>query len=160
SGLAASTRNAAGAPTRCSTRRRPAARGEGATAFVPVIRGGIYCGVSTFAHNSVEGFTMFRRNMIGGLLLAIAMAIPLDARGVNSRNPFTPLTRDGKPDLSAPVPKAADGKPDLSGMWLVQPTPLAELTRMFGDIASSGALGDDPATFSKYVFSITSDFKP
>jgi hypothetical protein len=98
--------------------------------------------------------------MIGGLL-ALAMTAALDAQWVNYRNPSTPLTRDGKPDLSAPTPKAADGKPDLSGVWRILPTPIEELTRLFGpDIASGGALGDDPATFSKYVFSVTADFKP
>jgi hypothetical protein len=29
----------------------------------------------------------------------------------------TPRTKDGKPDLSAPVQRKADGKPDLSGIW-------------------------------------------
>src|SRR5690242_15986963 len=33
--------------------------------------------------------------------------------------PRTPRTPDGKPNLSAPVPRAAGGTPDLSGIWLV-----------------------------------------
>src|ERR1700686_1374813 len=37
------------------------------------------------------------------------------------------------PNLAARAPRAADGKPDLSGVWHVQPTPLAELRRLFGD---------------------------
>jgi hypothetical protein len=30
---------------------------------------------------------------------------------------------------------AADGKPDLSGVWHVEPTPLAEMKRLFGEPA-------------------------
>ena len=28
-----------------------------------------------------------------------------------------PRTKDGKPDLTAPVSRKADGKPDLEGIW-------------------------------------------
>ena len=34
--------------------------------------------------------------------------------------PGIPRTADGKPNLSAPVPRAANGKVDLSGLWMVK----------------------------------------
>jgi hypothetical protein len=36
---------------------------------------------------------------------------------VNFPLPNTPRTADGKPNMTAPVPKSRDGKPDLSGLW-------------------------------------------
>jgi hypothetical protein len=33
------------------------------------------------------------------------------------RNPSVPRTKDGKPDLNAPVPRTAWGTVDLSGVW-------------------------------------------
>lgn len=57
-------------------------------------------------------------------LLAFA-AMPGQAQWLNYIPQGTPLTADGKPDLSAPVPKVPDGKPDLSGVWHQQRTPPA-----------------------------------
>ena len=39
------------------------------------------------------------------------------AQWLNYRPPGTPVTPDGKPDLSAPAPHAPNGKPDLTGTW-------------------------------------------
>ena len=74
--------------------------------------------------------------------------------------PGIPRTRDGKPNVTAPVRLAADGKPDLSGVWQIEPTPFAELTRLFGDPRGFITLGDSPAAFSKYFVNILVDFKP
>src|SRR5206468_5173329 len=43
--------------------------------------------------------------------------VPVLAQWVNHPTPGIPRTKDGKPDLAAPVPRVA-GKPDLSGIWM------------------------------------------
>jgi hypothetical protein len=63
----------------------------------------------------------------------LAAAVYGHAQWVNYPTPGIPKTRDGKPNLSASAPRASDGRPDLSGLWQVEPTPLAEMTRLFGD---------------------------
>lgn len=50
----------------------------------------------------------------------------LSAQWITYPIPGIPRTKDGKPDLNAPVPKTVDGKPDLSGMW--SPFRTAEIT--------------------------------
>ena len=67
--------------------------------------------------------------------------------------------RDGKPNLSAPVPRASNGKPDLSGVWQAQASEAGEVRRLIRDPNQV-----DPAlnlqTASKYVMNILADFKP
>jgi len=82
------------------------------------------------------------------------------AQWLNYRAPGTPRTPDGKPNLTAPVPRETNGKPDLSGVWQVEPTPAAEMKRLFGDLSPDQALGDTPAAFSKYLVNILADIKP
>src|SRR5260370_39077170 len=78
------------------------------------------------------------------------------ARGqwLNYPAPGTPRTRDGKPNLSAPVPRASNGKPDLSGVWRTEFAPPGENSTVFD------VLRDNPSTFSKDFFNILADFKP
>jgi hypothetical protein len=53
-------------------------------------------------------------------MMLCAMSVSLTAQWPNHPTPGMPLTRDGKPDLSAAAPRSADGKPDLSGVWRVK----------------------------------------
>jgi hypothetical protein len=83
------------------------------------------------------------------------------AQWLNFPTPGTPRTRDGKPNLAAPAPRAADGKPDLSGVWHVDPTPLAEMKRLFGNsVDGTDVPGMEADTISKYGVDILLDFKP
>src|SRR5713226_445962 len=78
--------------------------------------------------------------------------------------PGTPRTPDGKPNLAAPAPRALDGKPDLSGVWMHEPTTVAEVKRLFGDRFDAeikvGVPGMEIGTQHKYAFNILVDFKP
>ncbi len=90
--------------------------------------------------------------------LAAAM-VSLNAQWLNYPAARTPLTPDGKPDLSAKTPRTPDGKPDLSGVWAVEPPAPGEIERIFGDFGASVVAGDDPRTFSKYFLNLLIDFK-
>ncbi len=95
-----------------------------------------------------------------GIVFAGAL-VCAHAQWLNYPSPGTPRTRDGKPWLSAPVPRASNGKPDLSGVWQIEPSPAGEIDRLFGgDFGALVVPGDDPRTFSKYFFDILADFKP
>jgi hypothetical protein len=101
-----------------------------------------------------------RNASVAVLFMSAVVCSQADAQWLNYRAPGTPRTPDGKPNLSARALRASDGKPDLSGIWRVEATPLAELTRLFGDLSPLSVPGDDARTFSKYLFNILADFKP
>jgi hypothetical protein len=101
---------------------------------------------------------MFLRALGLAIGLASAMA-SASAQWLNYPEPGTPLTRDGKPNLSAKAPRDRDGKPDLSGVWQIEPPPTGEIERIFGDLGAAVVVGDDPRTFSKYFFNLLVDFK-
>lgn len=97
------------------------------------------------------------------MMCALLTILGSSAHGqwVNYPTPGTPRTRDGKPNLAAPAPKASNGKADLSGVWHVQPTPLAEQLRLFGKDADKVTVpGMEIDTISKYGINILADFKP
>jgi hypothetical protein len=87
---------------------------------------------------------------------------PANAQWLNYPAPGTPLTRDGKPNLSAKTPRAPNGKPDLSGVWQIEPPPPGEIERLYPGIATGvgGVEGDDPRTQSPHFFNLLMDFKP
>ncbi len=56
--------------------------------------------------------------MIRRVCLAVVIwAVSAPAQWLDHPTPGIPRTADGKPNLSAPVPKAKDHKPDLTGLW-------------------------------------------
>src|SRR5690349_6707074 len=52
------------------------------------------------------------------VLFALLLSTPVSAQWFNQPDPRIPLTKDGKPDLTAKAPRAPDGNPDLSGVWI------------------------------------------
>jgi len=93
-----------------------------------------------------------------GLILAGAIAL-LNAQWLNYPAPGTPLTRDGKPNLTAMTPRASNGKPDLSGVWQIEPPAPGEIERLYGNLGVSVTAGDDARTFSRYFINLFIDFK-
>jgi hypothetical protein len=94
------------------------------------------------------------QKLLLGALLAV-LGTSVHAQWLHYPTPGIPRTRDGKPNLSAPAPRAADGKPDLSGLWHVEPTPLAEMKRLFGaNIDAVSVPGMEPDTISKVEITI------
>ncbi len=92
---------------------------------------------------------------------AVLFCTCASAQFPNYRDPGVPRQKDGKANLSAPAPRLG-GKPDLSGVWMHEPTPTAELKRLFGAVA-----GDELATLpigmnielqNKYAFDMLIDF--
>jgi hypothetical protein len=65
------------------------------------------------------------------LLFAVAALTVVEAQWLNHRDSRIPRTADGKPNLSAPVPRL-DGKPDLTGVWQAERTPVEEFVRLLG----------------------------
>ena len=103
---------------------------------------------------------------IRGRLLIAALLLPIGARAqwLNYPDPGIPRLKDGKPNLSAPVPHSADGKPDLTGVWIHERTTTAEFKRIYGssyEAESKAALiGMELESVHKYGINIFADLKP
>ena len=78
------------------------------------------------------------RVIFGIFLLGIASISPAPAQWLNYPTTGLPRTRDGQPDLAAPMPKTADGKPNLSGVWIPRDT------KYFMDLAADLKPEDAP----------------
>jgi hypothetical protein len=90
-----------------------------------------------------------------GLLLATVTS--MNAQWLNHRDPKTPRTSDGKPNLSAPVPRV-NGRPDLSGVWQSERTPAAEFVGVLGPGFTQ--LQVDYNDITKYVLNVFWGLKP
>jgi hypothetical protein len=97
-------------------------------------------------------------------LVGTVLSVGMHAQWLNYPTPGTPRLRDGKPNLTAPMPRALDGHPDLSGVWMHETTTVEEVKRIFGnrfDGEIAGSLpGMEIGTQHKYAFDILADFKP
>ena len=89
-------------------------------------------------------------------LVAVAVSC-LAAQWQNYRDPQTPRTKNGKPNLAAPAPRL-HGKPDLSGVWQAERTSSPEFARVLGD--GFNALQIDPQDFTKEVLDVFWGLKP
>src|SRR5690348_7698099 len=99
-----------------------------------------------------------RRALVHVVVLAAGGLGCAHGQWLNYRNPQTPRTRDGRPNLSAPPPRTRDRMPDLSGVWHVQPSGLAEMKRLFGDgVDKIDVPGMEADTISKYAVNILLD---
>ena len=96
--------------------------------------------------------------------LVVFLATGVHAQWLNFPTPGTPRTRDGKPNLAAPVPRTAEGKPDLSGVWLHEHTSLEEMRRLFGAVTDArekvNVPGMEADSVHRYALNILLDFKP
>jgi hypothetical protein len=101
---------------------------------------------------------MSLRNAVIAVLCTASVAAA-HAQWLNYPAPGIPRTKDGKPNLAAPLPRAATGKPDLSGVWTTDATPRAEMERLFPGVADLAVPGDDPHTFPKYFLNVFADYK-
>ena len=89
--------------------------------------------------------------------LLAATSLPLAGQWLDYRDPRTPRTRDGQPNLTAPAPRL-DGKPDLTGLWQMERTPDSEFARVLGDGYST--LQVDTRDITKNVASVFWGMKP
>ncbi|HEV8393706.1 MAG TPA: hypothetical protein VGQ37_05495 [Vicinamibacterales bacterium] len=76
-------------------------------------------------------------------------ALTVDAQWLHQPMAGAPRTRDGKVNMTGPVPRL-DGKPDLSGIWQVPGEPRAP----------GGLFGLGESLNSKYFRDVLSDFPP
>jgi hypothetical protein len=91
------------------------------------------------------------------LVLFALLSIGAHAQWLSFPDARTPRAKDGKPNLTAPVPRTA-GNPDLSGVWELDPTPVSELKRRLPP--EFFELQIDVPSASKYMVNLLWDFKP
>ena len=99
---------------------------------------------------------LLNRTVVLGILLPAAAAC-VAAQWLHYPDPRIPRTKDGTPNLTAPVARS-NGNPDLSGVWEIDRTPLSELKPALPP--DFFELQIDLSSFSKYVLNFLWDFKP
>ena len=97
-------------------------------------------------------------------MLTFGLSAAMHAQWLNYHDPGVPRTRDGRVNLTAPVPKDPSGKPDLSGVWMHEITTVAEMKRLYGSRIDEAIKVDAPGmeigTQHKYGFNILIDSQP
>jgi hypothetical protein len=93
------------------------------------------------------------------LLLSLLAAAILSGQWINEPARGVPRTRDGKPNLTAPAPRIG-GKPDFTGLWQTDMAKPGEIAKIVPQIDRVVVPGDDPTTFSRYLFNVMADYKP
>ena len=91
--------------------------------------------------------------------LMLLVAATLSGQWINEPARGVPRTRDGKPNLTAPAPRTG-GKPDLTGLWQTDMAAPGEVEKFIPGLGSIVVPGDDPTTFSKYLFNVMVDYAP
>jgi hypothetical protein len=91
--------------------------------------------------------------------LMLLAAATLSGQWFNEPAHGVPRTRDGKPNLTAPTPRV-NGKPDFTGLWQTDKAAPGEIDKFIPELRQSTVLGDDPTTFSRYLFSVMADYPP
>jgi hypothetical protein len=92
------------------------------------------------------------------LVLLVAATLS-SGQWINEPKRGVPRTRDGKPNLSAPAPRTG-GKPDFTGLWQTDMAKPGEIEKFIPGLSLSSVPGDDPTTFSRYLFNVMADYKP
>jgi len=88
----------------------------------------------------------------------VGMTGVADAQWVSYVAKGTPMTRDGRPNLTAPAPRTAKGTPDLSGVWQAEGASIPELIKLLPGSGGQNGLGEDIPT--KYFVNLLADFAP
>jgi hypothetical protein len=95
----------------------------------------------------------FRGAILIGLLAA--MSATIDAQWAQYTPASTPKAKDGRPNLTAPVPLAASRKPDLTGVWQIDASPIPELMKLLP--GGENGLGEDLP--NKHFINIYADYE-
>jgi hypothetical protein len=93
------------------------------------------------------------------LRMTLLAAAVLSGQWINEPARGVPRTPDGKPNLSAPAPRIG-GKPDFTGLWQTDMAAPGEIEKFIPDLSKVVVPGDDPTTFSRYLFNVMADYKP